>query len=146
MPCSSMRFTIIGTAVKIPIWNRNWVLSADSKAGFCRISLFLFNDASTPESACINIGSIIKIRKNNNDISSINRKTTDYNTSREAIARKGLWSERNVFLVMMDSLDTLCRTETHTVWEQSSASKTHPWSLPPYQMNREMDITLQQIT
>ena len=59
MPCSSIRFTIIGTAVKIPIWNRNWVLSAACSEAFPNMSLFSFKAASTPERAWIPIEPIV---------------------------------------------------------------------------------------
>jgi hypothetical protein len=54
-PCSRRKFIIMGTAVKTPIWNRNWVLRAVCSAALLRTLPAVSNDASTPDNACFSI-------------------------------------------------------------------------------------------
>jgi len=50
-PCSRMEPKIIGTAVNTPIWNKNWVLRAASKAVFCDMSALSWMVWPTPDKA-----------------------------------------------------------------------------------------------
>ncbi len=54
MPCSNIKFIIIGTAVNIPIWTKNCVFNADCNAAFWIMLLSACKDASTPDNACRN--------------------------------------------------------------------------------------------
>lgn len=51
-PCSKMKPNIIGTAVNIPIWNKNCALRAAFRAVLCIIWALSEIDASTPDKAC----------------------------------------------------------------------------------------------
>jgi len=52
-PCSSMKPIIIGTAVKTPIWTKNWAFNAASRAVFPEILAWREIAESSPDSACI---------------------------------------------------------------------------------------------